>query len=199
MVLLVTPLCVPAGVDAARERLEPRWVLEFDAKPSSSWTEREPQRMTHMEECWAMCRRMMAQRLVIKHHVSQDNSKLIITVGANPAELRKEAVRVKLLAQSPCTVARIGKRIGAGSVGEAVGLYSLTARSIAEARLAAFLEASAASEYYGDSFQRAIDALGPRALQMTALDVTGCACIEIDTKADLEAAQQAMRPPTLQE
>ena len=96
MVLLVTPLCVPAGVDAARERLEPRWVLEFDAKPSSSWTEREPQRMTHMEECWAMCRRMMAQGLVIKHHVSKDNSKLIITVGANPAELRKEAVRVKL-------------------------------------------------------------------------------------------------------
>lgn len=44
------------GIDA-EERLEPRWVLVFDAKPSGS------EAMTHMEECWLLCRRMAQVRL----------------------------------------------------------------------------------------------------------------------------------------
>ena len=45
-----------------------------------------------------MCRRMVKEGLVLKHLVlkEQNNARLIVTVGASPTELRKEAARIKL-------------------------------------------------------------------------------------------------------
>ncbi|KAH8093558.1 hypothetical protein JL720_4696 [Aureococcus anophagefferens] len=89
-------------------------------------------------------------------------------------------------------ITKIGKAIGPGSVGECVGLYGVSGAAVAGARLPFFLDASEASEYYEDSFDRALRAGGPRRLDMVALDVTGFACVEVDDGEDLAAAVGAV-------
>ena len=76
--------------DAEEERLEPRWVLEFDAKSHGG------EAMTRMEECWLLCRRMLQVGLSISHYARKHGATLIITVGANTHALRTEAARIKL-------------------------------------------------------------------------------------------------------
>jgi hypothetical protein len=76
--------------DAEEERLEPRWVLEFDAKSHGG------EAMTRMEECWLLCRRMLQVGLSVSHYARKRGSVLVITVGANTHALRTEAARIKL-------------------------------------------------------------------------------------------------------
>ena len=104
----------------------------------------------------------------------------------------EDAEAVRCLTNARHQITKIGKAIGPGSVGECVGLYGVSGSAVAGARLPFFLDASEASEYYEDSFDRALRAGGPRRLDMVALDVTGFACVEVDDGEDLAAAVGAV-------
>ena len=92
-------------------------------------------------------------------------------------------------------VARIGKDIGPGSAGEAVGLYRASADAIRNADLPTRLGESPPQDYYEDAFDRALRAAGPDALDMAAIDVIGFACVEVDDADDYAAARAAVLPP----
>ena len=72
----------------------------------------------------------------------------------------EDAEAVRCLTNARHQITKIGKAIGPGSVGECVGLYGVSGAAVAGARLPFFLDASEASEYYEDSFDRALRAGG---------------------------------------